>query len=74
MNLPIFKPTQDPQFQLESKNGEVRGQPRSLPILCVTKKCDYVLTHLIRVFKQQFLVFLEIYVGKKACGNTCNVV
>ena len=29
---------------------------------------------LVRVFKQQFLVFLEIYVGKKVRKSTCNVV
>ena len=29
---------------------------------------------LVRVFKQQFSVFLEICVGKKVCRSTCNVV
>ena len=29
---------------------------------------------LVCVFKQQFLVFLEIYVGEKVCRNTYNVV
>ena len=29
---------------------------------------------LVSVFKQQFLVFLEIRVGEKVYGNTCNIV
>ena len=29
---------------------------------------------LVRAFKQQFSVFLKIRVGKKVCGNMCNVV
>ena len=29
---------------------------------------------LVHVFKQQFSVFLEIYVGEQVCENTCNIV
>ena len=28
----------------------------------------------VRVFKQQFLIFLEICVDEKVCENACNVV
>ena len=29
---------------------------------------------LVRVFKQQFSVFLKIRVDEKVCKNTCNIV
>jgi len=29
---------------------------------------------LVRVFKQQFSVFLEIRVSKKMCENMCNII
>ena len=38
------------------------------------KKKGKLWARLVRVFKQQFLVFLEIHVGEKICGNTCNIV
>ena len=28
----------------------------------------------VRVFKQQFLIFLEIHVGEKEYKNMCNIV
>ena len=29
---------------------------------------------LVRVFKQQFLIFLKIYIGKKIYKNTYNII
>ena len=53
---------------------------------CICKKKNYakrkklekivknVRVRLLYVFKQQFLVILEICVSEKICKNTCNVV
>ena len=32
------------------------------------------MAHLVRVFKQQFSVSLEIHVGEKMCENTSNTI
>ena len=32
------------------------------------------MAHLVRMFKQQFSIYLEIRVGEKMYENTCNVV
>ena len=38
------------------------------------KIINNVRVRLLYVFKQQFLVILEILVSEKVCRNTCNVV
>ena len=33
-----------------------------------------LMARLVHVFKQQFSVFLKIYVGEQVCENNCNII
>ena len=46
----------------------MQGQTNMLSQIVILRVC------LVRVFKQQFSVFLKIRVGEKVYRNTCNIV
>ena len=45
-------------------------------ILCAIRPStlSQIKAHLVRMFKQQFSVFLETRVGEKVCKNACNII